>query len=185
MIQHSLHVQLSPEAANCLDSKSPNRNLAGETLAQWLIRSFESQEVRRLFHPSLFSRTIEVDEQTPLLLEAMTRIQNTTPEALIESWLMETPRQSDVFPASEGVGVISDDSLGKMAMILDLGETLFEQTIADAQEKLGGSYPESVNVAQASGKVFKALRGLLGLCGSTGKPDLNIGSCGTGDISKS
>jgi len=79
---------------------------------------------------------------------------------------------------------ISEESLGKVAHILDLGETLFERTVADAQQKLGGSYPEGEKAAQAGAEVFRALRLLLGLRGSNGSTKAGDESKRTDDVTE-
>src|ERR1051325_5205627 len=86
MTPRTLHVHLSREAAAHLDG---DNNAAGQTLRDWLLDAFERQIEPCLAHASLFSTSVEVAPDVPLLIEAYTRIAGCTPEELIEAWLME------------------------------------------------------------------------------------------------
>jgi hypothetical protein len=169
-----LHVSISAKAKQYY---AGNKNRAGETLRDWLIRSIESSGLATTTNPALFSAAFEVDEDVPAILGSFSLATNRNLEEIIESWLMEDPssrglRNTSHSPASAPAG-LSNETLGKAAQILDLVETLFEQTIADAQQKLGGNYPESERVARASAEVFRGLRELLGLRESNERPKAN------------
>jgi hypothetical protein len=51
---------------------------------------------------------------------------------------------------------------GKVIELLDLAETLFEETVADAQRRLE-SYPEGEEAERAAAELYRALRSVLGL----------------------
>lgn len=181
MTPRTLHVHLSREAAARLDG---DRNAAGQALRDWLLDAFEREVEPCLAHASLFSTAVEVAPDVPLLVEAYTRVAGCTPEELVEAWLME--------PAAGGAGIrtavatppppapiLSGETLGKVAQVLDMGETLLEAFAADARRKLGGSYPGGDKAAQTMSEVFRALRVTLGLqepapgaepVGAEGKP---------------
>jgi hypothetical protein len=169
MTQHTLHVHLSAEATSQLKG---DVNAAGQTLRDWLLNAFGQQIEPCLAHASLFSTSIDVSPEVPLLLEAYTRIVGLTPNEIVEAWLMEPAVEAS---ADSAIGndtntnapavapTLSGETLGRVAQVLDMGETLFEAFAADARQKLGGSYPESEKVAQAISEVFGALRVLVGL----------------------
>lgn len=165
MTPRTLHVHLSREAAARLDGDA---NAAGQTLRDWLLDAFGRRTEPCLAHASLFSTSIEVAPDVPLLLEAYTRVAACTPEELVEAWLME--------PAADGAGgrepadaragdapPLSGETLGKVAQVLDMGETLLEAFAADARRRLGGSYPEGDKAAQTMTEIFRALRVTVGL----------------------
>jgi hypothetical protein len=169
MTQHTLHVHLSNEATAQLKG---DVNAAGQTLRAWLLNAFQQQIEPCLAHASLFSTSIEVASEVPLLLEAYTRVVGCTPNEAVEKWLMESAVDAGPDGAIEDATktnapavapTLSGETLGRVAQVLDLGETLFEAFATDAREKLGGSYPESEKVAQAISDVFGALRVLVGL----------------------
>ena len=164
MSGHTLHVQLSDEAMSGLVAGNPSRNRAGETLHDWIIRSFDSIHTQHLFNPTLFGAAFEVERETPLLLEALAQVQNATPEAIIEAWLLQphTQQEAAVSPGNNGVG-LDEATQGKLAEIIDLGETLFESMVHHAQHKLGGEYPEGEKAAQTSAELFHSMRVLIGL----------------------
>jgi hypothetical protein len=119
MTAHTLHVHLSRESAARLDGDS---NAAGQTLRDWLLDAFERQIEPCLAHASLFSTSIEVAPDVPLLIEAYTRIAACTPEELIEAWLMEPPAADDgagkrarVAATPSAAPTLSGETLGKIA----------------------------------------------------------------------
>jgi hypothetical protein len=163
----TLHVHLSDEAGANLDG-STRQNRAGQTLRDWLIQSFYEMGIVTDSTPTLFGVSIEVEREVPALLEALSRITFRTPDELVESWLMEPQREGvqnvkrDI-PSAAETAVLSEETLGKAAYILDLGETLAEEALADARRRLDNSYPEGEQAAKALSEVFSALRELLGL----------------------
>ncbi|HZH32558.1 MAG TPA: hypothetical protein VEY11_17470 [Pyrinomonadaceae bacterium] len=166
MTARTLHVHLSREAAARLDGDS---NAAGQTLRDWLLDAFERRIEPCLAHASLFSTSIEVAPDVPLLIEAYTRIAACTPEELIEAWLMEPPaadgavKRARVAATPAAAPTLSGETLGKVAQVLDMGETLLEAFAADARRKLGGTYPEGDKAAQTMSEIFRALRVTIGL----------------------
>jgi hypothetical protein len=176
MTQRTLHAHLSHEAAAYLDG---DNNAAGQTLRDWLLNAFEQQSEPCLAHASLFSTSIEVAPDVPLLLEAYVRILGCTPDETIEAWLMEPATEASANIASDAAAVgnppavaptLSGETLGRFAQILDMGETLFETFTADARQKLGGSYPEGEKAAQTMTAIFRALRVTVGLQQPTDQP---------------
>src|SRR5207247_423593 len=115
---------------------------------------------------SMFGTTIQVDDDVPLLLEALGRVTKRNPDELVEDWAREAPgEEKDAKSTSRLTSEMPSEVRGKLAELLDLGETLFEETVADARRKLG-SYSEGEGAARAGADVFRGLRALLGLSGS-------------------
>lgn len=159
-----LHVQLSPEAKASLEAGAFRRNRAGRTLRDWLVRSFQASRGTRSSQTSIFGTTIEVDDDVPLLLEALGRVTKRNPDELVEGWALETPGDDAAADPETATEVqLSGDVRGKVAELLDLAETLFEETVSDARRKLGSSYSEGYKAAQVGAELFKGLRALLGL----------------------
>ena len=159
-----LHVQLSPEAKAALEPSAYRRNRAGRTLRDWLVRSFQASRGTRSSQTSIFGTTIEVDDDVPLLLEALGRVTKRNPDELVDAWALESPADDATTEAETGWGLqLAGDVRGKVAELLDLGETLFEETVSDARRKLGSPYSEGDNAAQVGADLFKGLRALLGL----------------------
>src|SRR5262252_6164372 len=127
----TLHVSLSTEARETLRQSTTRANRAGQTLRDWLVRSFEATTTSRAQQASLFAETIPVDDDVPLLLEALARVTRRTPDDLLEAWALEEPiaeekagqAQTTTQPVS-----LPEDVRGKVIELLDLAETLFEET---------------------------------------------------------
>jgi hypothetical protein len=160
-----IHAQLTPQAREVLRLRDGSINRAGRTLHDWLVHSFETTATSRAQQASLFAETIPVDDDVPLLLEALARVTRRTPDDLVEAWALEEPTQEEragqaqttTWPVS-----LSDAVRGKVIELLDLAETLFEETVADAQRRLG-SYPEGQEAESAAAELYRALRSVLGL----------------------
>src|SRR5688572_14535261 len=86
MTLRTLHVHLSSEAVAQLKG---DRNAAGQTLRDWLLNAFNKEIEPSLVHASLFSTSIQVASDVPLLLEAYNRISGSTSAELVEAWLSE------------------------------------------------------------------------------------------------
>src|SRR5262249_8765622 len=131
-----IHAQLTPQAREVLRLRDGGINRAGRTLRDWLVHSFETTATSRAQQASLFAETIPVDDDVPLLLEALARVTRRTPDDLVEAWALEEPApkekagqaQTTTRPVS-----LPEDVSGKVTELLDLVETLFEETIADVQ----------------------------------------------------
>jgi hypothetical protein len=159
-----LHVNLSADAANVLRG-SGSRNANGVSLHSWLTRSFATL-ASGMSNPSLFAETLQVDDDVPLLLEALATVTGQKTDELVEAWLMQPPgsEAGTGDPATvEEHGALPDETIGKIADVLDMGETLFEETVCDARRKLGGSYPDGDRAARTGAEVFRALRLLVGI----------------------
>jgi len=160
-----IHAQLTPQAREALRLRNSSTNRAGWTLRYWLIRSFEATATSQDQQASLFAETIPVDDDVPLLLEALARVTRRTPDDLVEAWALEEPapeeRTGQVKTMTPPVS-LPDDVRGKVSELLDLAETLFEETVADAQRRLE-SYPEGEEAERASAELYRALRSVLGL----------------------
>ena len=160
-----IHAQLTPQARDVLRLRDGGINRAGRTLRNWLVHSFETTAVARAQQASLFAETIPVDDDVPLLLEALARVTKRTPDDLVEAWALEEPipeeRTGQVKTMTSPVS-LPEDVHGKVSELLDLAETLFEETIADAQQRLG-SYPEGQEAESAAAELYRALRSVLGL----------------------
>ena len=162
MPKRTLHVNISSEAVAFLDASSRGRNRAGRSLRDWLVRSFLASETDLPSQTSFFGTTIEVDDDVPLLLEAAGRRTKRNPNDLVEAWALEAPSEYGTANSTDMPLQIPSEVGGKLAELLDLGETLFEETVADARRKLR-SYPEGEKAAQAGAQIFTGLRVLLGL----------------------
>ena len=160
-----IHAQLTPQAREVLRLRDGGINRAGRTLRDWLVHFFETTATSRAQQASLFAETIPVDDDVPLLLEALARVTRRTPDDLVEAWALEEPapeeRTGQVKTMTPPVS-LPDDVRGKVLELLDLVETLFEETIADAQRRLG-SYPEGQEAESAAAELYRALRSVLGL----------------------
>jgi hypothetical protein len=160
-----IHAQLTPQAREVLRLRDGGINRAGRTLRDWLVHSFETTATSRAQQASLFAETIPVDDDVPLLLEALARVTRRTPDDLVEAWALEEPAQEErVGQAQTTTRPVSlpEDVRGKVTELLDLAETLFEETISDAQRRLG-SYPEGQEAESAAAELYRALRSVLGL----------------------
>ncbi len=160
-----IHAQLTPQAREALRLRNSSTNRAGWTLRDWLIRSFEATATLRDQQASLFAETIPVDDDVPLLLEALARVTRRTPDDLVETWAIEEPTQEERAGQAQTTTPpvsLPDEVCGKVAELLDLVETLFEETVADAQRQLG-SYPEGQEAERAAAEIYRALRSVLGL----------------------
>ena len=69
-----IHAQLTPQAREVLRLRNGGINRAGRTLRDWLVHSFETTATSRAQQASLFAETISVDDDVPLLLEALARV---------------------------------------------------------------------------------------------------------------
>ncbi len=164
MSPRTLHVNLSPQALANIEATSRERNRSGLTLREWLVRAFESVMSTRFDQPTLFTEAIVVDDDVPLLLETLARVAERDPNHLVEAWALEEPSSEQV-PAETAMHprpvTLPDEVLGKVAELLDIEETLFEETVSDARRRLGG-YPEGKEAEKSATEVFRALRRLLG-----------------------
>jgi hypothetical protein len=86
-----IHAQLTPQAREVLRLRDGGINRAGRTLRDWLVHSFETTATSRDQQASLFAETIPVDDDVPLLLEALARVTRRTPDDLVEAWALEEP----------------------------------------------------------------------------------------------
>jgi hypothetical protein len=127
------------------------------------VRSFQESRSAQSSQTSIFGTTIEVDDDVPLLLEALGRVTKRAPDELVEGWALETAAAADAHMERAPQAQLSDEVRGKLAELLDLGETLFEETVSDAQRKIGSSYAEGDKAARAGADLFSALRRLLDL----------------------
>jgi hypothetical protein len=166
MISQILHVQLSHEAAA---RRNGDRNANGKTLRDWVLEAFSHNVEPCLARASLFSSSIEVEPDVPLLIEAYARIVACSSEDVVESWLMEPKSEAaeKTTTALESCfsAHLTTEALGNIAQALDMGETLIELFAADARRKLG-RYPEGDKAAETMTEIFRALRINVGLVDS-------------------
>jgi hypothetical protein len=80
----------------------------------------------------------------------------------VQSWALEAPPEGRALELPPAEVELPAQTRGKVAELLELGETLFEETVADARRKLG-SYPEADEAAHVGANIFKGLRALLGM----------------------
>ena len=162
-----IHAQITPEARAVLRLRDDATNRCGRTLRDWLLRAFDAVAPSSTQQGSLFAETISVDDEVPLLLEALARVAKKTPDDLVETWLLEEPvSEKRTEPTKTTVQSIRlpDDVRGQIAELLDLAETLFEETVLDAQRRLK-SYPEGLEAERSAAEIYRALRSVLGLLG--------------------
>jgi hypothetical protein len=169
----TIHITLGSDAAARYEAGVKQNPEAARSLRAWLLRAFSDLGVMKPEAPSLFSTPIEVDDDLPPLLEALSLVTNRTRDELVDAWLLETPQ--DEFAEqkiSESAGSadngssptrLSMEKLEKLAGILAMGETLFEWAVKDAQEKLGGEYPDGEEALKTNAEIYRGLRALLGL----------------------
>lgn len=161
-----LHLNLSDEAAARMKARTSDTSRTGPALREWLLRRFERTADFGALTPSLFSTPVEVEADVPLLVTALSVLTGLSVEELIDAWASEPEDDgaSDAAPATEPRGDgLAPATLGRVAQILDLGETLVEETVADARQRVGTNYPEGAEALKASAEVFGALRILVGL----------------------
>jgi hypothetical protein len=116
---------------------------------------------------SLFAETIPVDDDVPLLLEALARVTKKIPDDLVEAWALEEPaseKNTEQTAATMQSVNLPDEVRGQVAELLDLAETLFEETVSDAQRQLR-HYPEGLEARKSAAEIYRALRRVLGLLG--------------------
>ena len=115
--------------------------------------------------PTLFSTQIEVDDELPLLLDALARVSKKRPEELVEAWALDESRTKTDGPRIEvaaAAPAFSPEVRPRVAELLDIAQTLFEETVADAERRLGG-YPSGRAAEQSAVAIYDGLRRLLGL----------------------
>jgi hypothetical protein len=160
-----IHAQLTPEAREAIRRGDGKVNRAGRTLREWLARSFETVASSRAQQGSLFGEAISVDDDVPLLLEALAQVTERTPDDLVEAWALEGPRSlkdqhQSVSPVQSAQ--LPDDIRGKVSELLDLAETLFDETVADGKRRLGG-YSAADEASKSAREIYRALRKILDL----------------------
>jgi hypothetical protein len=159
MASRTIYVNLSREAAARLASVK-EEGVTARSLRNWLIRNFESSTFSQTTQRSLFATEIEVDEDVPLLIEALSRVTNRTPDDLIDAWIREPqPEDSEPSPNRNTVGFPAD-TRGRLIELLDLAETLFEETISDVEQRFG-AYPQGNQAEASAAEIYRALRLLL------------------------
>ncbi len=163
MERQTLYLNLNPETSSLLTSDL-RKNASGQTLDKWLVNKYKAI-VPEMVQTELFSVPIELKIDTWLMLEGLAKITNRTPEELIEEWAVDksnVPYVEKDF-IEEQKSAVSPVVLEQVAQILNLAETLFTATVADAQQKLGDKYPEGEKVAKTATEIFGALRQLLNI----------------------
>jgi len=169
----TIHVTLSSDAAARYEAGVKENPEAINSLRAWVLRAFANRGVMKPEAPSLFSAPIEVDDDLPPLLEALSLVTNRRRDELVEAWLLET--YQDEFTErkiSESAGSadngslptrLSAEKLEKLTEILAMGETLFEWAVEDARGKLGGEYPDGEEALKTNAEIYRGIRALLGL----------------------
>ena len=158
MERQNLYLQLSAEAEDLLKNNS-QKNLSGQTLNKWLVDKYKivpQEPVQTTF----FSVHVEINIDTWLMLEGLAKITNRTPEELIEEWASD--KNSPLLVEQQGK-FISQETLEKVAKVLNIAEMFFSKTVADTQQKLGDNYPECEKVAKTTQEIFSTLRELLNI----------------------
>jgi hypothetical protein len=164
----TIQVNLSRDAKKALASTAPGRNGAGVALRDWVIRRFECSVTPRALDAPLFATTVEVADDVPLLLEALARVTGETQDELIEAWAHEPmpsePEQPPEQPATCDTGSLPEDTRAKLIELLDLAETLFEETVSDVEQRFG-PYPQGKQAGASAEEIYRALRSLLKITG--------------------
>ena len=159
----TIHAQLTPQAREVIRSGDGRANRAGRTLRQWLAHSFDAAISSRGHQGSLFGETISVDDDVPLLLEALARVTEKSPDDLVEAWALEEPglpRDGEQSGSSVVSAHLPDNLRGKIAELLDLAETLFEETVSDVGQRFG-PYPQGKQAGASAAEIYCAIRSLL------------------------
>src|SRR4030095_1019098 len=169
----TIHCPVSSGAAARYEAGVKQNPEVAKSLRAWLLHAYADRGVMKLEAPNLFSVPIEVDDDLPPLLEALSLVTSRTRDELVEAWLTEAPQ--DEFAErkiSESAGSadngsssikLSVETLEKLAGILAMGETLFEWAVKDAREKLGGEYPDGEEALKTNAEIYRGIRALLGL----------------------
>jgi hypothetical protein len=157
-----IHVALSAEARDAIRGQNRRLNRAGRSLRDWLVHFFETAAPARMAQVSLFSEPIEVGDDVPLLLATVSHITARPADELVEAWALE---ESSVgtgakMDSTEESTWLPGDVRNRAAELLDLAETLFEETISDVEQRFGG-YPQGKQAGGSAAEIYRALRSLL------------------------
>ena len=161
----NIRVLLSEEARQRLSEGDGRTNRAGRTLRDWLVNTFETKTYKGLEQAHLFGATLVVDNDVPLLLEALTRVTQRKPDDLVEAWALEEPgppREGEQSVSAVSSVHLPDDARGKITELLDLAETLFDETVTDGKRRLG-DYPAAEEAGKSAREIYRALRKILDL----------------------
>jgi len=157
-----LFAELSPAAREALRRGAGQLNLGGQTLRQWLSTQV-LLTVGSSAQLSLLGEPIPVEEDVPLLLEGLSRVSNQRPDDLVEKWALDASApEGRAEHQSHETSLLPEDARERSAELVDLAETLLEESISDARRRLG-SYAEGDEALKAAAEVFAALRRVLGL----------------------
>lgn len=166
MMSQPIYVTLNTEAAERCRLHST------ASLRAWLLREYETHCPAASQTATLFSTALEVEADVPLLLAALSLLTGRSADDLVETWALQLPPEpiaATPAPTAPPALTLSEERLGQLAELLDLGETLFEQTIAEARQRLDGDYPDSEQAEAAMAQLFHALRVLLKLAPAQGQ----------------
>ena len=160
-----VHLMLSTAAQEAIRQGGSRRNRVGRSLRDWLAHAYAQANAEPLYPPTLFTSALLLDDDIPPLLEAASRASSRRPENLIEAWVLEEPDpNASAGPPDDGAnsGVLPDDLSGRVAELLGIAQTLFEETVADADRRLGG-YAAGRAAEQSAVGIYNGLRRFLGL----------------------
>ena len=157
----TINVELSTRARGFIGSEGL-RNRAGQTLRQWLHNAMLPTASERLAQQSLLGDLIPVEDDVPFLLEAVSMVLKRSVGELVEQWALEERGPLGVSAPERATSSLAPQTREKAGELLDLAETLLEESISDARRRLG-SYSEGDEALKAAADVFAALRRVLGL----------------------
>jgi hypothetical protein len=159
-------VAITPHDAALLDWKGRPRNAYGESLAQWLCAKLEKSDEWAWAQDNLFRDAIVITGLERDLLHLGTRILGTSVEQLISAWAQsKSPSETTTRGALGDVVPLTGDASDKAAELLDLAETLAEESLAAARDQLGG-FPAGDEAERSLRDIFRKLRQQLKLPGA-------------------
>jgi len=157
-----IHIPLSSAARDSVGEGQ--RNQAGKSLRDWLISSLRVVfGPSKIEQPTLFGTTLAVEDDVPVLLGVLGRESDRSTEDLVEAWALEAPSANELetsAPKATTSTRSSNDVEREAFELIDLAETLFEETISDVEQRFG-AYPQGKQAGASAAEIYRALRSLL------------------------
>ena len=166
-MQRSVFVGSDSEVLSRLLEQDRSGRLNTMSLREWLLDRLEASDPLPLGQPQLFAHPLPVDRDIPYLLGSLSRTTKKPPEALVEAWATgeSRPEGAEVHGGpTEAASTPLNETRDKVVELLDIAQTLFEETVADAARRLDG-YSEGRAAEQTAVEIYDGLRRVLGLLG--------------------
>src|SRR4051812_24219597 len=158
-----LHVALSDDTHNEMLDRLIRRPAGVRWLRHWLMRNLEQCAAGNPGQGQLFGRSLLLDDDVVVLLMALSAITGRPVENLLESSVRDSEDHPDARHRAgldpEEASGCDDDTHGRVAELLDLMETLFEEMVASARRL--GAFPAGDEAELAMQKICRQLRRLL------------------------